>query len=377
MRTWTIIGFLATAVIALALPVYAINEASRLDQAQADLLTHAVAQGQIIYAENCVVCHGADGQGIGAYPELDNDGVRGMEYDSLFKVIERGRYGTAMAAWGVKEGGVLNDMQVNQLITVLHYGDWVQTAQVVKDLGLNPPTVLSTEIPAEALAEIATLPHGEVLAAALPLYGANCAGCHGPAGAGTTLAPALNDATLRGQRSDEELRRTIANGVPGTLMAGWDQALAPDEIDTLVGLIRYWDEVPAGLIPQPELAPIASTDAEVIAAGEKLYGIACATCHGRDGQGTRMAPALNVKSFLTETNDQALKAIIAQGVPNTRMPAWGGRLSEAELTSLVSFLRTWEADAPAVAEAASGATGQTGQGRGPFWLRWVQGWFQP
>lgn len=368
MRTWNLIGLLATAVIAVALPVYAFNEANRMTTTQARLLTESIGQGQLIYAQNCVVCHGANGQGIGSYPGLDNEGVRAMDYDTLFKTVERGRYGTAMAAWGVKEGGVLNNQQIEQVIAMLQNGDWTATARTVDAAGLNPPTVLKVDIPAEALARLSSLPHGQVLAEALPVYAANCTGCHGPQGEGTAIAPALNDPTLRNQRSDEELTRTITNGVPNTLMAGWRQALTSDKITSLVGLIRYWAEIPPDLIPQPELPPIASSDAEVIAAGGRLFSVACATCHGPQGQGTRMAPALNVQSVLTQTNDQAIKTIIAQGVPNTRMPAWGGRLSEAELNSLVSFIRAWEPTAPAVAQPAPG-----GQGGGPPWLRNNQG----
>lgn len=364
MRSWSVIGLIATAVIALALPVYAFNESSRMDAAQTRLLTESVEQGEMIYAENCVVCHGADGQGIGTYPGLSHEGVRAMDYETLFKTIERGRYGTAMAAWGVNEGGVLNNQQLDQLIAMLQNGDWTQTARAVDAAGLNPPTVLNVEIPAAALAEVAKLPHGQVLAEALPRYTANCSGCHGPSGEGTAIAPVLNDAALRSQKSDEELSRIINSGVSGTLMAGWGQALSAEEIAGLVGLIRNWTEIPPGLIPAPELPPLASSDAEVIAAGGKLYSVACRTCHGPDGQGTRMAPALNVQSFLSQTNDQAIKTIIAQGVPDTRMPAWGGRLSEAELTSLVSFLRAWEPTAPAVAQPLPG-----GSQSGPPWLR--------
>ncbi len=181
-------------------------------------------------------------------------------------------------------------------------------------------------------------------------------------------SPALNDAALRAQRTDAELARTIATGVPATLMAGWGKTLPQSDLDNLVGLIRHFDEIPAGAIPQPELPPIASTDAEVIAAGGQLYNIACAQCHGPTGQGSQMAPALNVQSFLT-TTDPAIKAIIANGVPNTRMPAWGGRLSDSQLNSLVSFLRSWVATAPAVAAPARGGPGAGGRGgKTPAWL---------
>lgn len=368
MRSWHIIGLIATAIIAVALPVYAFNEANRMNTTQAALLAESIEQGELIYAQNCVVCHGADGQGIGTYPSLDNEGVRAMDYETLFKTIERGRYGTAMAAWGVNEGGVLNNQQIEQVLALLQQGDWAATARAVDAMGLNPPTVLKVEIPAEALASLGSLPHGQMLAEALPVYAANCTGCHGVQGEGTAIAPALNDPTLRSQRSDEELTRTITSGVPGTLMASWRQTLTAAEIANLVGLIRYWAEIPPGLIPPPELPPIASSDAEVIAAGANLYSIACRTCHGPQGQGTRMAPALNVQSFLTQTNDQAIKTIIAQGVPDTRMPAWGGRLTDAELNALVSFIRAWEPNAPAVAQPAPG-----GGGGGPPWLRPNQG----
>ncbi|MCB0020277.1 MAG: c-type cytochrome [Anaerolineales bacterium] len=353
LRQWTIIGVIATAIIAVALPLYALAEADRMTRAQAQLLAESVEQGEVIYAENCVVCHGTAGEGISAYPALDNDGVRQMEYSDIFKVIERGRYDTAMAPWGVNEGGVLNNMEIDQLIVMIQQGDWAQTAHTVDHLGLSPPTVISVEVSDDTLAELSSLPHGDVIAAALPVYAANCTGCHGANGEGTSIAPALNASALR-QKSDEELTRIVADGVSGTLMAGWNQALDAQEIANLVGLIRYWDEVPTELIPQPELSPIASTDTEVIAAGEKLYNVACANCHGSDGQGTRMAPALNAQNFLTETNDLAIKAIIAQGVSDTRMPAWGGRLSDEQLNALVSFIRAWEPNAPAVAEPTLG-----------------------
>ena len=371
MQKWTIIGFIATVILAVALPVYAFNESNRMTQAQTTLLNESIDQGQVTYAQNCVVCHGADGSGIGAYPALDNQGVREMDYETVFKVIERGRYNTAMAAWGVKEGGVLNEMQIDQLIAMLQHGQWADTAQTVVQLGLNPPTVISAEISPDALAQVANLPHGQVLAAALPLYAAKCTGCHGAAGEGTAIAPALNSATVR-QKTDEELQRIVTNGVPGTLMAGWSQALTPEQMTVLIGLLRYWDEIPAGALPQTAPAPIASTDVNVIAAGGKLFSIACANCHGPDGQGTRMAPALNTQTFLTQTNDQAIKAIISQGVSNTRMPAWGGRLTDEQLNSLVSFIRAWQPTAPAVAQPNQGQGGQ-GQGQGGGILRWLWG----
>jgi mono/diheme cytochrome c family protein len=55
-----------------------------------------------------------------------------------------------------------------------------------------------------------------------------------------------------------------------------------------------------------------------------------------------MAPSLNNPTFLGETPDAAIYQIIAGGVPDTLMPAWGARLSEQNLNSLVAFIRNLE-----------------------------------
>ncbi|MDM8531846.1 c-type cytochrome [Anaerolineales bacterium HSG25] len=380
MRTWTIIGLVITGIIALVLPLYASQEASRMETAQQTLIHEAIKMGEVAYAENCALCHGAAGEGIGSYPGLNNEGMQSMEYSDLFKVIGRGRYNTTMAAWGVEEGGVLNNWQIDQLIALIQQGDWADTAQTVEHLGLAPPTMIEAELSEERLAELGALPHGDLLSRVLPVYAANCAGCHGANGEGTNLAPPVHDDTLRAQYSDEELLRLMANGVPGTLMAGWNRSLTPTELDDMVGLIRYWSEIPAGTLIATAPVPIASTDAEVIAAGESLYGVVCATCHGATGQGRKMATALNTQAFLSNTNDQALQAIILQGIPDTRMPAWGGRLTDAEMTALVSYIRSWEATAPAVAAPTQGQGQGQGKGRNgqePDWMNKEgqnQGW---
>jgi mono/diheme cytochrome c family protein len=87
---------------------------------------------------------------------------------------------------------------------------------------------------------------------------------------------------------------------------------------------------------------------ELIADGQKLFSIACKSCHGVDGYGTAMAPALNNQIFLSETPDAAIYQIIAGGVPDTLMPAWGSRLTDYDLQSLVAFLRSMEPSAPAI-----------------------------
>jgi len=140
-------------------------------------------------------------------------------------------------------------------------------------------------------------------------------------------------------------------------MAGWDQVLSDEQIAAVLTLIQEWDTVPTGAIPEPDV-PVPVT-AESIALGSELFTANCSRCHGPEGQGTQRAPALNVSGYLAETSDLALEQIITLGVPDTAMPAWGDRMSEAEIQAIVGFIRAWEPTAPEVAEAA-----RTG---GPWW----------
>ena len=378
MRKQMILGFIATAVIAIALPMYASRESNRMQEAKLDLRAEALTAAMPLYAENCVVCHGATGEGVGAFPSMDSEALRAMDYDALFKSIERGRYDTAMAPYGVDEGGILSDARIDQLVALIYYGDWGETGAVVTEMGLIPPLPAAATVSTATLQLVAELPGGEALARGLTLYGENCVACHGDGGE-TTLAPAVNSEDMRARLSDDDLARIIDQGVPGTLMAGWDNVLNESDVADLATTLRRWDELPTDAVPAPTAPPvIAVSDPDVIAWGGQIYNVACAQCHGAEGQGRPNAPALNVQGYLSDTNDLALKIIISQGVPETSMPSWADRLSDKELNALVSFVRAWEPTAPAMAEMERGRP--TGKGRdrqteqgggqgGPPWLR--------
>lgn len=363
MRQHHLIGFSAALILTTALGLYMAFEPTRQTQAQQDLLTHQVSEGQVLYAEDCAICHGASGEGLGANPPLDSDGLRDMDYDTLYKVIARGRYNTAMPAWSVTDDGPLNDAQIEALIAQIQHGDWLETRAVVVDLGLEPRAPISVTVPIEALSAIAALPGGAQLAAGVETYAAECVACHGADGQGTPLAVALNTEAIRADRGADQLTSAITNGVAGTVMPAWSGTLPSDQIRDLVALIQRWDEIPAGAIPEPPDEPIIVTE-ELLATGEALYASSCARCHGTDGQGTRRAPALNVQSFFAVYSvDAAVEQVISLGVPGTAMPAWGDRLGEGEIEAIVAYLRAWEPTAPAVAVTQTGGFG------GPPWQR--------
>lgn len=348
-REQSLIGFLATILLLATLVIIMLREPVLQTRAAEEQLQTAVTEGTDIYLENCVICHGASGEGLGVYPALDIAAT--MDEDTLYKTIERGRYDTQMAAYGIDEGGILSQAQIESLIALIRHGDWNTVYSIAEAHDLIPPEMVVAEITEETLVQVSALPDGDFLADGLTLYAENCASCHGANMEGTTLAPALNTDTLR-EKETYEIVRIITEGVPGTLMASWDNALDDAQVDSVVALLLRWPEVQAAgvEIPVVEAEPIDMSP-EAIARGEHLFDILCTSCHGVDGYGSPMAPALNNALFLDSTSDAAIRQIIAMGVTDTIMPAWGSRLSESQINDIISYLRSMQVDAPTITEA--------------------------
>lgn len=71
------------------------------------------------------------------------------------------------------------------------------------------------------------------------LYATNCAACHGAdrqgiSGVGTALIPERLSAL-----NDDQIKDTILNGKPDTVMPAWKGTLSSAEIDALIQLIKY------------------------------------------------------------------------------------------------------------------------------------------
>jgi mono/diheme cytochrome c family protein len=94
---------------------------------------------------------------------------------------------------------------------------------------------------------------------------------------------------------------------------------------------------------------LSSQNAALIAGGQQLWSLNCASCHGANGQGVD-APALNSQQFLQSATDQQIHGIVAGGVPGTAMPAWwdeyGGPLTDQQIQEIVTYVRSWQKHAP-------------------------------
>jgi mono/diheme cytochrome c family protein len=368
MTKYKLISALALLILVVALPIYTWIEPQRMAQAQMALRQDFVADAAVIYVENCALCHGAAGEGIGATPGLDSEAMRSADFDYLFKTIARGRYDTMMSAWHVDEGGILNDYQVEELVALIRYVEWSQVRELAAMQGLIPPTLPIPAVEQDFLDEVAALgPDGDQWAKGMALYASNCTVCHGVNGEGSELGAALNTPELRVREADE-LARIIGEGVPGTAMAGWKHSLSSEEIASLVSFLSNWDVIEAqGLALEPPEPVHIDLDnpQEVLALGEQIYSATCSACHGENGEGGT-GPALNSLQVLTRKSDEQISATIVNGSarPNSSMPAFGDRLTSVEIAALVDFIREWESTATWVENPRG-----TAQGGGPPWLR--------
>ena len=67
------------------------------------------AGGMSLYANNCTVCHGINGQGSDLGLPLNTEELRSREADELARIIGEGVPGTAMAGWKNSLMGGLGD----------------------------------------------------------------------------------------------------------------------------------------------------------------------------------------------------------------------------------------------------------------------------
>jgi len=90
-------------------------------------------------------------------------------------------------------------------------------------------------------------------------------------------------------------------------------------------------------------------EASLAEEGETVWQFNCSSCHGLAGEGGT-APALNSTQFLQAADDNQIATLIAVGIPGSQMSAYsldyGGPLTSEQIESIVSYLRSLEADAP-------------------------------
>ncbi len=94
--------------------------------------------------------------------------------------------------------------------------------------------------------------------------------------------------------------------------------------------------------------------------GKTAFEQRCALCHGADGNGGDLGPAITLR--LSPLDDAALARVIREGLPMKGMPP--NALPDADITPLVKFLRTIQREAPPIVRRTVRTTdGRTLEGR--------------
>lgn len=369
-----LIGLVITVLVFIGLSIYALREPERLAQAQETFITHRVERGTEIYAEQCASCHGAQGEG-GVGPALnDRDLLKSTHDDVFFSLVRSGVPGTQMPAWSVDFGGPLTDEDVRDVVAFIRA--WEPTAPVIEEILLEPD------------------PSRGAL-----LFSSTCEICHGVEGSGTDIAPAINDPERLALLDDNWYRGVIKNGRPAKGMPTWGTVLSPFQIEDLVALIGAWRE---GAEVQPDFSvtdlldnaifsleqgdadsaalqinramsvaqdaglellrnvdsQLESNDTDGALAtlitirdqwpigdatvGAAVYSTYCSPCHGVQGEGSEIFPALQPNEFINTLNNPDLEEFIKSGRQGTAMAGFADRLTQTEYADLIAFLRLWQ-----------------------------------
>ncbi|MBE9524918.1 MAG: c-type cytochrome, partial [Chloroflexi bacterium] len=218
---YLIIGLVFTLLILVGFSITWFGETPRLEQAAESFSDERVHRGRKVYNEQCVSCHGAQGEG-GVGPALNNRAVLKNTLDAIFfSVIRSGVPGTEMPAWSVDFGGPLTDEDVRDAVAYIRA--WEP----------NAPEILPEVF--EPNAAVGAL-----------LFESTCAICHGANGMGGVsnmdgeTIPAINDSQRLAALNDDWYRGTIRNGRPAKGMPTWGTVLSPDQVEHVVALIGSW-----------------------------------------------------------------------------------------------------------------------------------------
>jgi cytochrome c oxidase cbb3-type subunit III len=76
----------------------------------------------------------------------------------------------------------------------------------------------------------------------------------------------------------------------------------------------------------------------IVDQGRQVLASNCASCHGLDGKGSERAPNIADSPHMRQLSDAQLKDIIANGIPETGMPAFHS-LSDLLVRELIAYLR--------------------------------------
>lgn len=190
--------------------VYLAFESTRMARAQEEHLHDLVQRGLMTYAQNCVVCHGAAGQGV-VGPALNREELRGDPsenkdvFEFIVSTVRDGRPGstfprwerletghwasyTAMPTFGSVHGGPLNELYLRAVATFIMMGDWSQVSSHIP-----PANIPERDVALSRLPDAAGLSPEDNRRAKELFLDRGCVVCHTISGVGGNVGPELTN----------------------------------------------------------------------------------------------------------------------------------------------------------------------------------------
>lgn len=180
------------------------------------------------------------------------------------------------------------------------------------------------------------------------IFGVFCAACHGRDGRGRsvpslgTYAPDLRNPATLSIVSDKTLRSMIEVGRQGRNMPAWGREGANLQSSEIQAIIEYLK----GEVPEPVSFEAVSRAKPDLRLGRERFTEDCAGCHGEDGEGSVIAPALSSPELLSAATDHFLWETITAGRPDHGMPGHTG-FDAKSIASLIAWIREQGSAPPA------------------------------
>lgn len=202
------------------------------------------------------------------------------------------------------------------------------------------------------------------------VYEKHCAECHGAAGKGDgpaahLMMPRPRDFTAAKYKirttetgslpADEDLLRSVRQGLYGTAMPGWQKLLPESDIRAVVDYVkafspRFAGETPRGITTAP---PVAASPASIGRGAAVYTKLQCDKCHGVDGRGTgavttafeddwrqplRASDLTEPWTFHGGSTSSEIFMRFRVGMSGTPMPSFKDAASDLEMWDLANYI---------------------------------------